>query len=99
MKPGLPLERHIEVGRRLDELHVELQTLSVEVSRAYPVNSVQVRRLSSTCDRLNAARSALDDAVIREHEQGCAHVYYPGREEYELPHRCGTSGRGRGPSS
>lgn len=91
MKPGLPLERHVEVGRRLYELHAELQALHVEVSRAYPVNSTQVRRLNSTCDRLNAARSALDDAVYREHDGACAHIYYPAGERWNVPHACETS--------
>lgn len=93
MKPGFTFERHVEVGRRLDELHAELQTLSVEASRAYPLNSVQVRRLGSACDRLNATRSALDDAVFREHDEACAHVYYPAGEHHEVPHRCETRRR------
>jgi hypothetical protein len=97
-KRGLPLERHIEVGRRLAETQDELVRLTVELNEYYPRASPQVRRLSQTCDRLNAARSSLDDAVSREHEAGCAHIYYPGGERWDVPHRCDTSGHERWPN-
>lgn len=93
VKRGLSLERHIELGRRLDELQTELIHLLVEVNRAYPLGSPQVRRLNQTCDRLSGARSALDDAVFREHEEACAHIYYPAGEHWEVPHRCETRRR------
>jgi hypothetical protein len=92
-KRGYTFGRHVEVGRRLAELHEELQTLLVEASQVYPLSSPQVRRLSSTCDRLSAARSSLDDAVYREHGEACAHVYYPAGERWDVPHDCETRRR------
>lgn len=89
-KRGLPFARHVEVGRRLDELQTRLTHLLVEASRSYPIGSPQVRRLSQACDRLSAARSSLDDALYREHDEACAHVYYPAGEAWSVPHVCET---------
>lgn len=87
------MRRHIELGRRLAELHDELTHLTVELNRDYPRTSPQLRRLGQTCDRLSAARSSLDDALYREHDEACAHVYYPAGEHWELPHVCETRRR------
>jgi len=101
VKRGLTLERHIEVGARLSDLSGELTTLLVETNQHYPVGSPQVQRLKQVVDRLAKARSSLDDAVYREHDDACAHIYYPLTEDegrgsehlVALPHRCGTSSR------
>jgi hypothetical protein len=79
-------------------MNEELTHIAVELDRYYARTSPQLRRLNQVCDRLSSARSALDDAVIREHEAGCAHIYYPGGENWDVPHRCSTSGHGRWPN-
>ncbi|TCC01336.1 hypothetical protein [Kribbella soli] len=106
-KPGLTFERHVEIGKRLLEIRLELMDLLIETSGAYPRTSAFARKLKQALDRVDAARSAGDSACCDdEPRKFCTHVYY-GHDLYyprndfdrrwsgstELPHQCGTSYR------
>ena len=68
MKRGLPIEQHRAFGQRLSNLHRELTALSVEVGRAYPLESVVGRAAARLLDHnLDKLRSALDRACVEEH--------------------------------
>lgn len=87
MRTRPTLERHGEIGARLEQIHSELQTLSCEIGNAYGSSSRETEAFDRTLRGLARLRSTLDDAVFREHDAACAHIYYPAGD-VELPHRC-----------
>ncbi|MET9053265.1 hypothetical protein ABZW50_19185 [Streptomyces bacillaris] len=83
-KPRLTVEEHTQLGAHLAKISRELTPLTVQVANAYPKSgpdSTPVRHLQQALDALNKARSALDDALLREHPQeGKPAMYYPPAE-------------------
>lgn len=77
-KPGLPLERHQEIGRELQAMRNRLQTLTVELGNAYPRNKISKseRRADKAIAALDSMRSALDDIACAM-PGGGPRVYYP----------------------
>ncbi len=82
---GFTLEEHWTVGTLLYNSQSALQGLFITVSRAYPLQSRQVRQFERSLKGLEAARSELDNAMFREHgEAASTHAYYPGSGAIEV---------------
>jgi hypothetical protein len=78
-KPGLSLQRHLDIGRRLRELQQELTHLTVEVGNAYPLAAKFPQAIRRTSEALSRARSEGDNQLSDEHpQQWSASVSYPG---------------------
>ncbi len=77
-KKGLTVDRHWVTGARLKTIRDAFQTLCLEVSHAYPLQSPQVRELERALDAIMEARSALDTAVCQEvPDEYTPRTYYP----------------------
>ncbi|MGV9282131.1 hypothetical protein [Streptomyces sp. NPDC003730] len=81
-KPGFTAEEHFEVGQQLAHMFNELVHLEVRLDNAYPRTGVEaepLRRIQDARQALRRARSALEDALYRDHPEPVANteVYFP----------------------
>jgi hypothetical protein len=81
LKPRMTLEQHVEMGRALAGIREGLQHRSVQIANAYPRSgreAIPARKLQAAIERLDEARSALENAMFDEHpDEGTTNVYYP----------------------
>jgi uncharacterized protein YozE (UPF0346 family) len=78
-KPGLTVDEHKALGAELHAMRTRLMHLYVESTHKYPKNSPVARHLAGSFNRLDQARSALDDCLAREHPADFdTRTYYPG---------------------
>jgi hypothetical protein len=81
MKPRLTVDEHIEMGLALTSLRDELQRRYVQLANAYPQSgtpAIPAKKLEQAVDAIDAARTALENAMYQEHPQTAdTSVYYP----------------------
>jgi hypothetical protein len=79
-KPRLTFDEHVEMGRALYRIREELMARCVQLGNAYPRSgpeSVSLRKLNAVLDALDDARSALENALFRDHPRDAeTSVYY-----------------------
>lgn len=84
-KPRFTAGEHADAGRRLAFIHNELIRLQVQIENAYPRSGPEGRapeQIRQAIQRLDRARSALDDALAREHPaEFSTRTYYPHVED------------------
>jgi phosphoenolpyruvate-protein kinase (PTS system EI component) len=67
VKPGISIERHIEIGVYLSEMHAEIQTLACEIENAFPRSSKIDTKFRSLTESLLRLRSNLEDLGFSAH--------------------------------
>ena len=80
-KPGLTLDEHRAMGRRLKALRDELVNVSIEIGHFYALGSKVGRTAPLIAEQIGKLRSALDDACAAEHPEGFEPSIYYGAEE------------------
>jgi putative heme degradation protein len=76
-KPGLPLERHIELGAELVRIRERLMAIHIEIANAHPKASRVALRAQRPVAAVDDLRCALD-SVVCAMDGGGPQVYYPG---------------------
>ncbi len=81
MKTPLTVEEHYVLGAELHRIYCQLQALSIETGRHYPIGAATTRAFDSTLNRLSTLRSKLDNQLFADHPSApndAIRAYYPG---------------------
>lgn len=97
-KRGITHPEHLRLGQILSGVRTQLFHEQAALETAYPrtgPRAAPAKQLQVAIDALDAARSALDDAVFEEHPAVAdTHDYYPyedHRAEVVVPEKPGSS--------
>ncbi|WP_405876947.1 hypothetical protein [Streptomyces sp. NBC_00005] len=97
-KRGLPHPEHLRLGQVLSGVRTHLVDEQTALAKAYPQTgprALPAKQLQVAIDALDAARSALDNAVLEEHPAAAeTYDYYPCQEhraEVVVPEKPGSS--------
>ncbi|MFE9850311.1 hypothetical protein ACFYPN_16075 [Streptomyces sp. NPDC005576] len=83
-KTKLTADEHADLGRQLAVMRDELSRIQVQLSGAYAQTgpaALPMRKVIAARTALDAARSALENALFQEYPGSATTVYYPHPED------------------
>ena len=77
-KTGFNIDQHEQLGKELQAMHNRLTTISVDLSKAYPVKSNVTGVVNQTINSLYKLREKMDNLAIKEHGEKGEPLYLRG---------------------
>jgi len=77
-KTKFTIEEHNILGENLQKMRDYLLSITVEISKAYPVTGKELAKANKALTVIDSFRSTMDDTICKEHqkEENITKVYY-----------------------
>lgn len=67
MKRGLEINQHVELGKKIKQVHKDLYTIWEEIMEGYTKKSYPVKWVTKAIQNIDELKNQLDSAVCSEH--------------------------------